>query len=48
MCELNTGQLRFMLQAIHKIDTLGLNKVQGQPFKIVEIVNEASQLLGGR
>ena len=48
VCELNTGQLRFMLQAIHKIDTLGLNKVQGQPFKIVEIVNEASQLLGGR
>ena len=47
VCELNTGQLRFILQANHKLDMLGLNKVQGQPFKIAEIVNKANKLLGG-
>lgn len=48
VCELNAGQLRFLLQAHYKVDTLGLNKVQGLPFKINDIVKKANELLGGK
>jgi 2-oxoglutarate ferredoxin oxidoreductase subunit alpha len=48
VCELNTGQLRFILQGNYQLDLLGLNKVQGQPFKVVEVVNKANELLGGK
>jgi 2-oxoglutarate ferredoxin oxidoreductase subunit alpha len=48
VCELNTGQLRFLLQAHYKVDTLGLNKVQGLPFKINDIVTRVDELLGGK
>ncbi|MFQ5806630.1 MAG: 2-oxoacid:acceptor oxidoreductase subunit alpha [Phycisphaerae bacterium] len=47
VCELNMGQLRSLLQANYKVDTLGLNKVQGLPFKIHEIVEKVDELLGG-
>jgi len=29
------------------VETIGLNKVQGQPFKIREIVEKVNELLGG-
>ncbi len=45
--ELNMGQLRMLLRARYLIDIIGLNKIQGQPFraneieaKVAEIVNE--------
>jgi 2-oxoglutarate ferredoxin oxidoreductase subunit alpha len=47
VAELNTGQLRLMLRARFLCDALGLNKIQGQPFKIQEIVVAARELLGG-
>jgi len=36
--EMNMGQLRTMLRAEYLVDAVGLNKVQGQPFKVTEIV----------
>ena len=38
-CELNAGQLRQFLRARFLVDVQGLNKVQGQPFKVREIVD---------
>ena len=35
--EMNTGQLRTVLRAEYLVDVEGLNKVNGQPFKITEI-----------
>ena len=48
VCELNMGQLRFMLQANYKVEMLGFNKVQGLPFKISEILDKANEILGGK
>jgi 2-oxoglutarate ferredoxin oxidoreductase subunit alpha len=48
ICELNSGQLRYLLAANYRVATLGLNKVRGVPFKISEIVEKAEQLLGGK
>ena len=45
--ELNMGQLRAVLRAKFLIDVQGLNKVQGQPFKVREIVTAVEELLGG-
>ncbi len=39
--EMNTGQLRTVLRSEYLIDAEGLNKVSGQPFKIVEIEDAA-------
>jgi 2-oxoglutarate ferredoxin oxidoreductase subunit alpha len=47
VCELNLGQLQFLLQAHFKIDTLGLHKVQGQPFKVHDILDKVNEILGG-
>ncbi len=47
VCELNMGQLRLLLQARCKVDMLALNKVQGLPFKISDIVKKVDELLGG-
>lgn len=38
VAELNSGQLRTILRAKFLIDIEGLNKVQGQPFKVREVV----------
>ncbi|MFO0744429.1 MAG: 2-oxoacid:acceptor oxidoreductase subunit alpha [Myxococcota bacterium] len=38
-CELNSGQLRQLLRARFLVDVQGINKVQGQPFKVREIVD---------
>jgi 2-oxoglutarate ferredoxin oxidoreductase subunit alpha len=35
--ELNHGQLRMLLRAKFLIDVQGLNKIQGQPFKVAEL-----------
>ncbi|MDT7040765.1 2-oxoacid:acceptor oxidoreductase subunit alpha [Candidatus Nitronereus thalassa] len=42
--ELNTGQLRFLLRGHFLIDVHGLNKIQGQPFKELEILDAIRQL----
>jgi len=44
--ELNLGQLRHLLRERFLVDVKGLNKVQGQPFKISEIVQNVEALLG--
>ncbi|MGH7162014.1 MAG: 2-oxoacid:acceptor oxidoreductase subunit alpha, partial [Planctomycetota bacterium] len=36
--ELNMGQLRLLLRARYLVDAIGLNKVQGMPFKVREIL----------
>ncbi|MCU0242407.1 MAG: 2-oxoacid:acceptor oxidoreductase subunit alpha [Vicinamibacteria bacterium] len=43
--EMNLGQLRFVLQATYRIEAIGLNKVQGQPFKQAEIEAKIEELL---
>lgn len=43
--ELNLGQLRMLLRARYLIDIIGLNKVQGQPFKTTEIENKIYEIL---
>ena len=48
VCELNMGQLQFMLQGRFCVPCEGLHKVQGRPFIIGEIVSRIEELLGGR
>ncbi len=43
--EMNLGQLRLLLRARYLVDAIGLNKVQGQPFKIKEIEKKIEELL---
>ncbi len=45
VAELNRGQLRFVLRAKYLVDAIGLNKVQGQPFKVAEVVDAVKGLL---
>ncbi|HYV85522.1 MAG TPA: 2-oxoacid:acceptor oxidoreductase subunit alpha [Patescibacteria group bacterium] len=44
--ELNLGQLRTLLRARYLVDAVGLNKIQGRPFKVAEIVRAIEDLLG--
>jgi 2-oxoglutarate/2-oxoacid ferredoxin oxidoreductase subunit alpha len=44
--ELNMGQLRTFIRAKYLIDAQGLNKVQGKPFAVQEVVNEIRKQLG--
>lgn len=39
VAELNMGQLRLVLRAKYLVDCVGLNKIQGQPFKVREVVD---------
>ena len=48
VCELNMGQLRALLRMHYLVDALGLNKVQGQPFRIGEVHDKIVELLGGQ
>ncbi|GJQ27589.1 MAG: 2-oxoglutarate ferredoxin oxidoreductase subunit alpha [Phycisphaerae bacterium] len=48
VCELNMGQLRYMLRATYLVDALGLNKVQGKPFRIAEIESKILDVLGSK
>jgi 2-oxoglutarate ferredoxin oxidoreductase subunit alpha len=43
--ELNLGQLRQVLRAETLIDVIGIDKVQGKPFKVSELVERAKALL---
>jgi 2-oxoglutarate ferredoxin oxidoreductase subunit alpha len=45
--ELNLGQLRLLLRGRFLVDAFGLSKVQGQPFRVREIVDAARKLLRG-
>jgi 2-oxoglutarate/2-oxoacid ferredoxin oxidoreductase subunit alpha len=39
VAELNMGQLRQVIRATFLIDAVGLNKIQGQPFKVREVLD---------
>jgi 2-oxoglutarate ferredoxin oxidoreductase subunit alpha len=43
--ELNLGQLRMMIRARYLVDAIGLNKIQGKPFKVSEIVSKIEEML---
>ncbi len=45
--ELNLGQLRLLLRARYLVDATGLNKVQGKPFRVSEIVKAIDDILKG-
>jgi 2-oxoglutarate ferredoxin oxidoreductase subunit alpha len=44
--ELNRGQLRMLLRAEFLVDAIGLNKIQGKPFKISEVANKIRETVG--
>ena len=44
--ELNMGQLLWLLRAKFLVDAIGLNKIQGRPFKQVEVEQKIEELLG--
>ncbi len=46
--EMNLGQLLMILRAKFLVEAVGLNKVQGRPFRVSEIVVKAEELLGVR
>ena len=46
VAELNHGQLRMVLRARTLLDLEGLNKVDGTPFMVREVVEAARQLIG--
>jgi 2-oxoglutarate ferredoxin oxidoreductase subunit alpha len=46
VAELNMGQLRHVIRDRYLIDAVGLNKVQGQPFKVREVIAAVEKLLG--
>ena len=43
--ELNMGQLRLLMRATFLVDAVGLNKVQGKPFLVTEIVAKIDEML---
>jgi 2-oxoglutarate ferredoxin oxidoreductase subunit alpha len=43
--ELNLGQLRLVVRATYLIDAIGLNKVQGKPFSVAEVVEKIESVL---
>lgn len=43
--EMNMGQLRQILRAEYLVDVVGLNKIQGRPFKVSEITAKISRML---
>ena len=42
--ELNTGQLRLLMKSQFLVDAIGLNKIQGKPFFVGEIVDKIKSL----
>jgi 2-oxoglutarate ferredoxin oxidoreductase subunit alpha len=44
--EMNLGQLIWMLRAKYLVDAMGLNKVQGKPFRVNEIEAKIEEVLG--
>jgi 2-oxoglutarate ferredoxin oxidoreductase subunit alpha len=43
--ELNMGQLRMLIRSRYLVDAVGLNKVKGKPFAIVEVVQKIKEML---
>jgi 2-oxoglutarate ferredoxin oxidoreductase subunit alpha len=43
--EINLGQLLLLIRARYLIDAVGYNRVRGKPFRIAEIVDEATRIL---
>ncbi|MAI74370.1 MAG: 2-oxoglutarate ferredoxin oxidoreductase subunit alpha [Rhodopirellula sp.] len=43
VAELNSGQLRLLLRAEYLVDCIGVNKVQGKPFTVTELVAAIEQ-----
>ena len=43
--EMNMGQLVKVLRAEYLVDAVGMNKIQGQPFKVGEITNRVTKML---
>jgi 2-oxoglutarate/2-oxoacid ferredoxin oxidoreductase subunit alpha len=46
VAELNMGQLRQLIRAQFLVDAIGLNKIQGQPFKVREVIAAIESALG--
>lgn len=46
-CELNMGQLQWLLRARYLVDVQGLHKVQGRPFMVNDITDKIDEVLGG-
>ncbi len=44
--ELNMGQLLWLLRAKYLVDAIGLNKIQGRPFKQAEVEQKIEEVLG--
>jgi 2-oxoglutarate ferredoxin oxidoreductase subunit alpha len=44
--ELNMGQLLWLLRAKYLVDAIGLNKIQGRPFKQAELEQKIEEVLG--
>jgi len=45
VAELNLGQLRMLIRSQFMVDAFGLNKVQGKPFHVSEVVRKIQELL---
>ena len=45
VAELNMGQLRQVIRATFLVDAIGLNKIQGLPFKVREVVDAIEKQL---
>jgi 2-oxoglutarate ferredoxin oxidoreductase subunit alpha len=43
--ELNRGQLRMLIRAEFLVDAIGLNRIQGKPFSVREVVEKIEQVL---
>ena len=48
VAELNMGQLRTVIRAKYLVDAAGLNKIQGLPFKVREVIAGVENLLGAK
>lgn len=46
--ELNSGQLSLLIRAKYLVDAQGLNKIQGKPFVVHEIVTKVDEVLEGK
>jgi len=46
VAELNTGQLRMLIRAQFLVDAIGLNKIQGQPCMVREVITAIENALG--
>ena len=45
--EMNMGQLVKLIRAEYLIDAVGLNKIQGRPFKVSEVASRIARMLEG-